>query len=290
MPSFEAIAKHYARSDLLQAISIGIEKLGKTTATVALEDLAPVDEFHIGGSLATRSFLDQVAIAAEDHVLDIGCGIGGASRFAAQNYGCRVTGIDLTAAYVETGNALCSWFELQHRVNLVQGNALAMNFPANTFDKAFILHVGMNIEDKELLAEEAWRVLKPDGVLGIYDVMRLGFEELAFPVPWATVSESSSVASLDEYKEALAKVGFEVVSERNRREFALKFFENLKADSAAAEAPPPLGLHILMGENAPIKVQNMIQNISQNRVAPIELIGKKSLLARRGDRGFGCRQ
>jgi SAM-dependent methyltransferase len=275
MAGFEVIAKHYTRGDLLQAISIGIEKLGKTTETVALEDLAPVDEFHIGGSLATRSFLDQVAIAAEDHVLDIGCGIGGASRFAAQTYGCRVTGIDLTAAYVETGNVLCSWFELQHRVNLVQGNALTMGFSANTFDKAFILHVGMNVADKESLAEEAWRVLKPGGVLGIYDVMRLGIEELTFPVPWATVPESSSVASLDEYKEALSKVGFEVVSERNRRDFALKFFERLKADSAAAEEPPPLGLHILMGENASIKVQNMIENISQSRVAPVELIAKR---------------
>jgi hypothetical protein len=70
--------------------------------------------------------------------------------------------------------------------------------------------------------------------------------------------------------------GFEIVSERNRREFALEFFERLKAAAAVAEGPPPLGLHILMGKEAPTKVQNMIANVSRSRVAPIELIARKA--------------
>jgi len=275
MTESAVVASHYSRGDLLQAISAGVEKLGKTSETVSIEDLAPVDEFHIGGSVATRSFLDQVAITAADHVLDIGCGLGGASRFAAQSYGCRVTGIDLTDEYVETGRVLCSWVGLKDRVSLVQGNALAMDFSANTFDKAFMLHVGMNIADKLLLAEEAWRVLKPGGVLGIYDVMRVGSEELVLPVPWATVPEASSVASPGDYRKALARAEFVLASERNRRDFALGFFERLRADAAAAQGLPPLGLHILMGENASTKVQNMIDNISQSRVAPVELIARK---------------
>jgi SAM-dependent methyltransferase len=276
MNELEAIESHYARGDLLQAISTGIERLGRTPETVSIEDLAPVDEFHIGGSLATRSFLDQVSITPGDHVLDIGCGLGGSSRFAARAYGCRVTGVDLTDAYVEAGRVLSSWVGLKDRVSLVQGNALAMDFSANTFDKAFMLHVGMNIPDKLLLAEEAWRVLKPGGVFGIYDVMRVGSEDLLFPVPWATVPETSSVAAPGDYKSALVSAGFELVNERNRRDFALGFFERLRADAAADEGPPPLGLHLLMGKNASTKVQNMIENISQGRVAPVELIAAKT--------------
>jgi ubiquinone/menaquinone biosynthesis C-methylase UbiE len=275
MTDLEVIAKHYTHGNLLGEITLGVEKLGKTSKTVAVEDLAPVDEFHIGGSLATRSFLDQVAIAADDHVLDIGCGLGGASRLAAQTYGCRVTGIDLTATYVETGKVLCSWVGLENRVNLIQGNALAMDFSANSFNKAFMLHVGMNIADKESLAEEVWRILKPGGVLGIYDVMRFSNEKLTFPVPWATEAESSSVATPDEYKHALSRAGFMESEERNCRDFAIAFFEKLRFDADAAQTPPSLGLHILMGENASMKVQNMIENISQGIVAPVELIAKK---------------
>lgn len=275
MTEFELIASHYTRADLLRAISKGVEQLGKTPETLAIEDLAPVDEFHIGGSLATRSFLDQLAITAEDHVLDIGCGLGGASRFAARTYGCRVTGIDLTAAYVETGKALCSWVGLEDHVSLVKGNALAMDFAASTFDKVFMLHVGMNIADKASLAEEAWRVLRPGGVLGVYDVMSVDGDELVFPVPWAAVGSGSSVASPDEYKRALSSAGFLLASERNRRDFALEFFEGLREGATPAEDAPPLGLHILMGENASIKIRNMIENIARNRVAPVELIVQK---------------
>jgi SAM-dependent methyltransferase len=273
MSESNLVADHYTRHDLLRAIRDGVEKLGKTPETVTLEDLAPVDEFHIGGR--TRSFLDQMSMRVEDDVLDVGCGIGGASRFAAHTYGCRVTGVDLTEEYVETGNTLCSWVGLGHRVTLTRGNVLALDLPDSTFDKAFMLHVGMNIADKASLAQEIWRVLKPGGVLGIYDVMQTGDDPLIFPVPWATVAEASSLASPQEYKRVFKAAGFKIVTERNRRQFALEFFGRLKAESAGADGPPPLGLHILMGDAAAMKVQNMIENISRSRVAPVELIAGK---------------
>jgi ubiquinone/menaquinone biosynthesis C-methylase UbiE len=276
MIDLNLVANHYTRGDLLSAIRAGVEKLGKTPETVTIEDLAPVDEFHIGGRMATRSFLDQIGIRPEDHVLDVGCGIGGASRFAARTYGCQVTGMDLTEEYVETGNTLCSWLGLENRVKLSQGNALAMNLPDATVDKAFMLHVGMNIPDKASLAMEVWRVLRPGGVFGIYDIMEVGGDQLKYPVPWATVAKASSLASPANYKHSLMAAGFQIVSERDRREFALDFFERLKANSAVADGPPPLGLHILMGKEAPTKVQNMIENVSRNRVAPIELIARKA--------------
>ena len=276
MIDLNLVANHYTRGDLLSAIRAGVEKLGKTPETVTIEDLAPVDEFHIGGRMATRSFLDQIGIRPEDHVLDVGCGIGGASRFAARTYGCQVTGMDLTEEYVETGNTLCSWLGLENRVKLSQGNALAMNLPDATVDKAFMLHVGMNIPDKASLVMEVWRVLRPGGVFGIYDIMEVGGDQLKYPVPWATVAKASSLASPAIYKHSLMAAGFQIVSERDRREFALDFFERLKANSALADGPPPLGLLILMGKEAPTKVQNMIENVSRNRVAPIELIARKA--------------
>ena len=39
------------------------------------------------------------------------------------------------------------------------------------FDGAYCLHVGMNIEDKAALCAEIARVLRPDAVLGIYDIL-----------------------------------------------------------------------------------------------------------------------
>ncbi len=275
MPDPDRVASHYTRGNLLDAIAAGIERLGKSPESVRIEDLAAIDEFHIGGALATQAFLGQVDLSPDDHVLDIGCGLGGTSRFIAHTYGCRVTGVDLTHEYVETGRTLCSWVGLEDRVDLVQGNALDMDFPSGTFDAAVVLHVGMNIADKRALAEEAWRTLKPGGSFGIYDVMRVGEGELTFPVPWATEAESSAVAPPDAYKSALADAGFVLTGERDRSGFALDFFERLRRDAQAGQGPPPLGLHLLMGEDASTKVQNMIENISVGRVAPVELVARK---------------
>lgn len=275
MSDTTTVSRHYTHGGLLGAILSGLEKLEKGPENVQVTDLAPVDEFHIGGRVATESFLDQIGLRAEDHVLDIGCGLGGASRFAAHRYGCRVTGVDLTQEYVETGTTLCSWVGLAGRVNLEQGNATATPYADGTFDKAFMLHVGMNIADKPILASELHRVIKPGGTLGIYDVMRVGDGELTYPVPWATDDRGSVVGTPAEYEKALKSAGFAITDKRNRRDFALEFFARLQAVNAHAAGPPALGLHILMGETAPEKVRNMIENISDNRVAPVELIAKK---------------
>ncbi len=275
MSEDHAVAGHYTHGSLLAAIEEALQALGKTPETVSVDDLAPVDEFHIGGREASEHFLSQLPLDAETLVLDVGCGLGGASRFAASRFGCRVTGIDLTAEYVETGGTLTSWVGLEDRIALHQGSALEMPFGDAGFDAAFMMHVGMNIADKARLFAEVHRVLKPGGSFGVYDVMRTGEGALTFPVPWATSEETSAVAAPEAYRQALEAAGFQVAAERNRRDFALDFFAELNAKIAAAGGPPPLGLHILMGETRAEKIKNMVENIAAERIAPVELIARK---------------
>jgi ubiquinone/menaquinone biosynthesis C-methylase UbiE len=270
------ISTHYTHGNLIAAIRSGIESLGKTIDSVTVDDLAPVDEFHIGGRQASEHFLDQLDLTPEKHILDVGCGLGGPARFVASRYRCRVDGIDLTPEYIETGRLICGWVRLDDRISLHQGSALSMPFSDRAFDGAYILHVGMNIEDKAKLCSEVGRVLRQDSLFGIYDVMRTGDGELTYPVPWATTAASSAVAEPAQYRSALQAAGFVVIAERNRRDFALAFFEQLRAKTMAAGGPPPLGLHILMGNNTPEKVQNMIENISNGSIAPVELIARKA--------------
>ena len=111
----KAISDHYLHGDLLQAIQASITKLGKTIDSVTIEDLAPVDEFHIGGRLATENLLNQLSFSEQHNILDVGCGLGGAARFVANKYNNQVTGIDLTEEYVETGKSLCAWVKLDKK-------------------------------------------------------------------------------------------------------------------------------------------------------------------------------
>jgi SAM-dependent methyltransferase len=270
------ISTHYTHGELIAAIRAGIEALGKTTDSITLNDLAALDEFHIGGRQASRHFLDQLGLASDKHVLDVGCGLGGAARFAASHYRCRVDGIDLTPEYVETGRAICQWVGLDDRISLHQGSALSLPFAGSAFDCAYMLHVGMNIDNKVKLCSEIARVLRPGAVFGIYDVMKTGEGELTFPVPWATTAQSSAVAEPAQYRSALEASGFALTAELNRRDFALAFFDELQAKTMAAGGPPPLGLHILMGRNAADKIRNMIANISTGLIAPVEMIARKA--------------
>ena len=273
--SDDDVSAHYTSGELLAAIRDGVARLGKTPATVTVDDLAPVDEFHVGGRQASEHILGQLGLTQGQHVLDVGCGLGGSARFAAIRYGCQVTGLDLTEEFVTTGQVLCDWVGLADRVALRQGSAVAMPFEAEAFDAAYMLHVGMNIADKDRLCEEVHRVLRPGASFGIYDLMRKGEGDLAYPVPWAQTPEISVVSAPQDYRRALVKVGFTVTNERNRGEFSREFFENLKARIAKADGPAPLGLHILMGETAPQKVANMTRNIGRGTLVPVELMARK---------------
>lgn len=105
--------------------------------------------------------------------------------------------------------------------------------------------------------------------------MRQQEGELLYPVPWATESSTSKLSTPDQYKKALSDAGFYFSEENSRRDFALEFFKQLRAKAEANGGPPPLGLHTLMQESTAEKIKNMIKNIAENLIAPIEIIAKK---------------
>ncbi len=276
MTGADALSRHYDHGDLLASITRGVEALGKTAETVTLKDLAAVDEFHIGGRQASIAFLDQMKLVEGQQVLDIGCGLGGPARVVADHYRCNVTGVDLTAEYIATGQVLSDWTGLTGRVSLLHGSALEMPMADASFDQAYMIHVGMNIEDKAGLCAEVHRLLRPGGRFGIYDVMKTGPGDLVLPVPWSSLAETSFVRSAEAYKTDLEAVGFTITAQRDRRDFALEFFAKQKEKAAIAGGPPPLGLQLVMGENTGEKLGNLVANIAANRVAPIEIIAQKA--------------
>ncbi len=69
--------------------------------------------------------------------------------------------------------------------------------------------------------------------------------------------------------------GFEIVDIEDKREVALKFFETIMARLAEG-GPPPLGLHILMGGDAKIKMKNMYENVKRGAISPIQIIAKRN--------------
>ncbi len=270
-----AVARHYGDGGLLARIMAGLTASGADLDRLQPGDLAPVDEFHIGGREATAHAVAKLGLGAEAHVLDVGCGIGGAARFIASQVGCRVTGIDLTPEFIEVARRLTELTGLDGRIAFEVASALDMPFEDAAFDAAITLHVAMNIADRVALYAEIARVMKPGATFCICDVMKGGDGEPTFPVPWAETPETSHLTTVDEMRSLLDAAGFNVGEVEDRSDFARAFFQRALAAVAASEGPPPLGIHLILGASAPVKFRNMLANIEAGHIAPIQMIATR---------------
>jgi SAM-dependent methyltransferase len=275
MEAIEAkVAEHYTSGSLRSAIEAGWAKLRAQSDAAPVDQLAGVDEFHIGGRTATELVCERLALSRGQKVLDVGCGLGGAARFMASHYDVEVEGVDLTPEFVEVGAALTQHLGLEGKVRLMRGSALDLPQDDAAFDRAILFHVGMNIEDKPALVAEISRVLKPGGLCAVYDVMRIGEGALDYPVPWARDESTSFVAGIADYRAAIAAAGLALHGVEAKTDLALEFFAKMKARMANG-GPPPLGLHLVMGRDAAVKVGNIAANIASGAIAPVLMLARK---------------
>jgi len=269
-----AVARHYGASRLIETILDALRVSGLDPERLRPEDLAPVDEFHIGGRPATEHAVAKMRLSAGVHVLDVGCGLGGATRYLAAAAGHRVTGVDLTPEYVEAARTLAERTGLADRIDYYAASALDMPFGTATFDAALTIHVAMNIKDRAGLYREIARVLKPGATFCVYDVMKGEKDGLIYPLPWAETAATSHLTTPMETLALLADARFEVVESEDRTDFAIAFFRERLA--AATAGPPPLGLHLLMGANAREKFVNMLANLERGTIAPVVMIARRA--------------
>lgn len=266
----DKVARHYHHGRLEEAILHALRTSGTDVEHLRAADLSGADEFHLGWRAATVELATDLVLTADDRVLDVGAGLGGPARFFAEARGCQVTGIDLSAEYVDVANALTRRCGLDARTSFQQGTALALPFPEASFDVATVIHVGMNIEDKAQLFRELRRVLRPDGRLGVYDIMRSDRGELRYPMPWAETIETSFVVSPAEYRQLLSAAGFVVAAEHDRTELTLTLWQQMRA-RVAKEGAPPLSLHTLMGPATPERLGNVMSALESGAIAPVAL-------------------
>jgi len=271
--SLEAdVERHYSASGLVARILDALTASGVDVSKLRTGDLAPIDEFHIGGRSATEHALSKISLLPGQHVLDVGSGVGGAARYMAEKFGCRVTGVDLTLDFVEAARTLTRMVGLSDRVDFQVASALAMPFRDAMFDAAITLHVAMNIRDRPGLYREVARVLKSGAVFLIYDVMQGPESGLQFPVPWAPSPDTSHLETLNGMRSLLSDAGFAAEAVEDRTAFGIEFFRQRLASSSA---PPPVGLHLLMGPEMQQRFRNMLAGLESGAIMPVVLVARR---------------
>lgn len=272
----DAINRHYGRTDYSQRILDALKDSGADIDALTRDDLAMFEEFHIGGREATRSMAKLAKLTEGINLLDVGCGIGGPARTLAAEFGCRVTGLDLTEEFCRAAHMLTERVGLGNKVEFVQGSALELPFDKASFDVVWTQHAAMNIDDKELLYSEIHRVLRPNGTLALYDIMAGPKPDLRFPVLWATDASMSFLCPPDEIRLILETSDFTVIEWIDKTEQAIIFWQKRQAAMDADDASDKPLIRLIVGEKFAARATNSFRNLQEKRIVVAQSILKRN--------------
>ncbi|MGE5216005.1 MAG: class I SAM-dependent methyltransferase, partial [Chloroflexota bacterium] len=253
---------YYSPNDLYTKIIDALNKLGKDLSKVTLDDLQPVDEFHIRGDAATKELIKLSGFTPDMHILDLGCGIGGSTRRLSHQTGCRVTGIDLSEEYIDTAERLTRLLNMQDRVKFHAASALSLPFDDDSFDGAWSLQMNMNVEDKLSWLMETCRVLKPGARSVLYEVCGNKNTPPYFPVPWAQDSSMSFLVPPGSFRHVVTSAGFDIAVWNDKTDLAQQAFANV-AEPVGEPVLPILGVHLLVGNDIKAKAYNLHRNLDE---------------------------
>ncbi len=260
------LREHYGATGLIDRVKPAVENLAPNSQTLSVAQLALLDQFHLRGILATSELANSARIEPSTRVLDLGCGIGGPARYLSATFGCKVTGVDLSPAFVEAATYLTERCGLSDRVTFHTGDALRLPFEDGAFDTVFLQNVAMNIEDRPALYAEARRILAPGGRLAIYDLVR-GEGDVLYPVPWARDASTSFLLSEADTRTTLEQAGFRAVLWIDDTDPVLDWF---KVVMAGPPNGPNLGL--IMGPDFAAVIANVSRNIRENRLRVLSAV------------------
>ncbi len=126
---------------------------------------------------ASRRTVETMAAKLPDlngnqRVLDIGAGYGGAARYLAATYGCRVTALNLSEVENERNRQMNREQGLDDQIEVVDGSFEKLPFADESYDVVWSQDALLHSGNRDQVMAEVARVLRPGGSFIMTDPMQ----------------------------------------------------------------------------------------------------------------------
>jgi len=112
---------------------------------------------------------ERLGLVVGENVCDIGCGYGAAARRLAALHGVNITGVTVSAAQARVAaDNLRADPPPRGKVSVALQDWLTNSFENSAFARAYAIESSEHMVDKQRFFDEASRVLRPDGTLGVF--------------------------------------------------------------------------------------------------------------------------
>ncbi|CAM8973525.1 unnamed protein product [Rhodiola kirilowii] len=132
--------------------------------TVSLSDHRSAQIRMIEEALRYAGLSEEVG-KQRKRIVDVGCGIGGTSRYLAEKYGAESRGITLSPVQVQRAQALSVAQGLADQVSFQVADALNQPFPDGQFDLVWSMESGEHMPNRAKFVSELVRVAAPGATI-----------------------------------------------------------------------------------------------------------------------------
>lgn len=271
----QRLAEHYADTHLKVRLREALIAEGLNPDQLTREEIAPLDQLHLGGRAASRELADEAGFTPGEVVLDLGCGPGGSSRLLEAEYGVQVVGVDLTPPFIEVARWLSQATGLDARSEFICCDAQQLPLKAQSFDAVWSQHTLMNLPDLQLGLQEMTRVLKPGGRLLMHEVFQgENTEPLEYPVPWAEEPGHSHLKTWQELESLLVGLGFRLVFHKEVTEEALNW-RTKHTERESRGQTQILTPQLIFGPRFLQMGSNLMNNLAKGKIRLFQAIWQK---------------
>lgn len=119
---------------------------------------------HPGGRKSTEELFKRAGFQASHEVLDVGCGVGTTAIEITQQFGCKVTALDISDLMLARATDNVRRVGASQKVRVEKGDIIELDFPNDTFNRVIAEAVTMFV-DRPKAARELVRVCRPGGMV-----------------------------------------------------------------------------------------------------------------------------